>query len=127
MSSLAASFLDLMQIHSASGDSSVVAQSAVEIDFQSRLKRSLKSFGLFAGLAICCLPIPGLHFFLVPSFLFYGIYSGLSKWKQKYSLQMTGIVCPHCKQPLKNPVEFFSQLPLRIYCYGCRNQLRIQD
>ncbi len=95
------------------------------LNFNERIKRCLKSFSIGLGLALICLPIPGLHFFLVPFFLFYSVYSGYVKFRQNKSVHMFKEFCPLCQKEIKENTLYFDTLPHRFNCSECQSQLRV--
>lgn len=114
-----------MRIEDGSGRSRELKDACAKIGFGERVRRSLKSAGLYLGLALCSLPIPGLHFFLVPSFLILSLYFGRIKFKETSKINLAGELCPSCDQPIREAMVYFSGDSLRIYCYECRTQLKI--
>ncbi len=114
-----------MKIESSSGAYYVIKNSPQVFDLSKRVKRSLKAFAVGFALALGSLPLPGLHFFLVPAFLIYAIYSGVSRYKEENYIDLTEAKCPHCGKSIYDKGKYFKNLPIRIHCYECRSQLRI--
>ncbi|MGZ3773611.1 MAG: hypothetical protein ACXVCN_07855 [Bdellovibrio sp.] len=114
-----------MKIEDASGKSRDLKSENKELDFKARLKRSMKSAGLFLLLAVFSIPVPGLHFFLVPSFLVLALYLSVKRFSERYSVDLTEEICPVCEKSLHEGVVHFKQDHLRLYCSECRSQLRI--
>ncbi len=114
-----------LKIQTVSGEIVELPQSAVFIPLPERLKRSVKSASLGLGLALLALPIPGVHMFLVPSFLLFAVVSGGKKAREIYRMDLTGVACPTCQKPLNEKEVFAIKKVLRMYCRECRNQFRI--
>lgn len=114
-----------VNIESSSGQTYEISATTTNFDLNARIKRSSKALAIGLGLALASLPLPGLHFFLVPTFVLYSLYSAYSRFKETHHLNLNGIECPNCKSKLKEKDKYFHDLPLRIYCYECRSHLRI--
>lgn len=94
---------------------------------KQRMTRALKAalFGL--GLAVLAVPIPGVHFVLVPAFLIYAVYNGLRKFKETMWLDLTAVVCPNCQSSLNESLVYLNYEPARCYCFNCRSQLTLHS
>lgn len=115
-----------MNIQTDAGHSSPLPGQVIRLNTSQRIKRSLKGSGLFFGLAIASVFIPVFHFVLVPLFLILSIVVGFSRFKKINYIDMTNVRCPSCQHPLKESALYFNDEPQRLYCYECRNQLRIK-
>jgi len=114
-----------MKIESADGKSIEHAQEFTHYSTQVRIRRTINGFCIGLGLALCSLPIPGLHFFLVPGFLIFAFYSAYSRFNESYFINLIGSKCPNCTSLLSEKALHLKSLPGRLYCYECRTQLRI--
>lgn len=114
-----------MKIESNTMQSRLIQRPLVHLAFKDRIQRSAKSFFLGIGLALCALPIPGLHLVLVPTFLSFALYSGYSKFRQTKSIDLSGETCPVCQKVLKEKVIYSHSEILRLDCLECRSQLRL--
>lgn len=90
-----------------------------------RLKRSLKTFGVFFGLAIAAVFIPVLHFFLVPLFLLLSIVFSILKYKEVGMIDLSRFNCPSCHKPLNEKIFAFKENDTSIqrHCYECRKSV----
>ena len=117
----------MIKIQDNAGHVTNINQQISCLSSKQRLTRALKAalFGL--GLAIVALPIPGVHFVLVPAFLIFAFYNGLRKFKEAMSLDLTLVNCPCCQKNLNESMIYFSQEPIRSYCFNCRSQLTLHS
>lgn len=114
-------------IESGSSNPTPVVNPVETMNPKDRMLRALKSLGIGWGLALACLPIPGLHFVLVPGFLLFGIGAFVKKLSETQKLSLKGSACPQCGKPLKASILYFrSDLP-RLYCYECRHHLWLAE
>lgn len=80
---------------------------------------------MFVGGAFVCLPIPVLHMVLVPTMLLLSGVMGYATSKKKILLEWPEAKCPECGAAIPGEEGAVEELPLRIYCSSCRNQLSI--
>lgn len=92
-----------------------------------RVKRALQFLGLGMGLALLSLPLPGVHFVLVPGFLLFGIGAFFKKLRETRRLSLAGCRCPECGKPLKESLLYFGEDLPRVYCYECRHHLWLAE
>lgn len=97
------------------------------IKARERWTRSIKSSLFWLFLSICFVPVPGLHLILVPSFFLLAIYSGFTKLREVFKLDMIGLKCPSCHEDLNEKSLYFRGQELRIYCSSCRAQLTVRE
>ena len=94
-------------------------------DRRDRMVRALQYFGACWGLAIFCIALPILHFFLVPGLLIAGPLLGFYIFDQA-SVVLGGFgKCPKCSEELKierGPEKF----PMKDVCSRCYENVRVQ-
>lgn len=97
------------------------------LNFEDRVQRGLKFFGIYFLIALGSVAVPVLHFFLVPLFLILSLYQGVTKYHQMRCLNLEDEICPVCNKTLKNGIGYFEEDTLRTNCRSCRTQLIIKD
>jgi hypothetical protein len=101
------------------------AQVVVEhLTLQARLARAGMAGGAGLALALIALPIPLVHFVLVPAALLLGITFGVVRLKQQEIFSSAEGVCPFCgtRQRLGLAGRVF-RLPRRVFCSNCQREL----
>jgi hypothetical protein len=89
-----------------------------------RVRRAALAFAAGAALAIIALPIPLVHFVLVPGALLLGlIFAGL-RLNQREIIRSAKGACPYCgtRQRLGLAGRVF-RLPREVFCERCRRPL----
>ncbi len=90
---------------------------------RARFKRATKTSAILFGLAVACLPIPPIHWVLVPAFLIAAIVSFFIRIGTDELLDGQ-IACPKCQ----GSFELESQppaWPLDLTCHKCKAQLTV--
>ena len=89
-----------------------------DVELSERVWRSLKIFGICFGLALLSVPIPVLHFVLVPGFLLGSILLGREGWKTKAEILQGEFTCPNCnhQHEIQRRAEHF---PYSTRCERC--------
>lgn len=117
----------MIQIECGNATPTLVSTEPESLPPPRRMQRALKFLGGFWGAALVSVPIPGLHFVLVPGFFLAGIGAFFIKLRETRRLALQGAVCPACGKPLKDAVlHFGAELP-RLYCYECRQHLWLSE
>src|SRR4051812_47737493 len=101
------------------------AQVVVEsLTLRARLIRAGAVGGAGLALALIALPIPLVHFVLVPAALLLGITMGAIRLGQREIFSSAEGVCPFCGtgQRLGLSGRVF-RLPRRVYCSNCQREL----
>jgi hypothetical protein len=109
------------------GKSHNLINQPIVLQYNERVKRGFKAFGLNFLFAMMSVFIPVLHFFLVPLFLFLSVYQGIAKFKQTRRLDLNDEVCPVCMKSLGSGMGFMEGDILRTVCKACRSKLVIRD
>jgi hypothetical protein len=107
------------------GCSPTTAQIVVEtLSTGQRLRRSALALGAGAGLAIVALPIPLVHFVLVPGALLLGLIFAGIRLRQREIIQSAEGSCPYCSthQRLGLAGRVF-RLPREVFCSRCGRAL----
>jgi ribosomal protein S27AE len=89
-----------------------------------RRKKAFRSFLPFGGLALMCIPIPLLHFILVPLFVGLGAVKSWSYLSAKGVITRGEVACPRCSEKV-----YFANVPenwpLKLLCEKCGYPLRM--
>jgi hypothetical protein len=92
-----------------------------------RVKRAAVIFGAFLVGAAIAIPIPLVHFVLVPTALILGAVFALLRLRQREIFQSAGGRCPFCSTEQSFTVMGRFKLPKRLYCSSCRRQLMLEE
>jgi hypothetical protein len=88
-----------------------------------RLKRAATVFGLALILALIALPIPVVHFILVPGALLLGAILAMVRLGQREIFRSTYGRCPFCATEQSFTVMGRFSLPKTLYCGSCQREL----
>jgi hypothetical protein len=98
------------------------------LTLQQRVIRSLTIVALGIALAVVALPIPLVHFVLVPASLILGLVIGMSRFRQREIFRLAEGPCPLCgaKQRLGLAGRAF-RLPRQVFCKSCGRALDLGE
>ena len=87
-----------------------------------RLKKALKSFGIFAVAAVFSAFIPILHFILVPALTIGAFFMGFNSYFDNQEIEAGEMICSKCKtvQLVEARAEIY---PLIYECDKCGSRL----
>jgi hypothetical protein len=111
------------------GSSATEAQVVVEqLTLKARLRRAAVVAGGGLVVALIGLPIPLVHFVLVPAALLLGLILGIMRLRHKEIFSSAEGVCPFCGtgQRLGLSGKAF-RLPRRVFCSNCRRELDLGE
>jgi hypothetical protein len=91
-----------------------------------RLKRAAVVFGAFIAVAVVALPIPIVHFVLVPAGLLLAVTLGA--WRLREGVIFRGVEgrCPFCGADQRFPLMGRFRLPRALDCENCRRRLTLE-
>lgn len=92
-----------------------------------RLKRAVTVFGLGFGLALIAIPIPVVHFVLVPGALGLGTILAGVKLHQRKIFRAAYGRCPFCATNQSFTVMGRFQLPKTLHCTACQRELVLEE
>lgn len=92
-----------------------------------RMKRVAVIFGAFLIGAVIAIPIPLVHFVLVPTALILGAVLALSRLRQREIFRSAGGRCPFCSTEQTFTVMGSFKLPKKLYCSSCQRQLMLDE
>ncbi len=90
------------------------------------VSKAIKTLFSFWGIAVLCVFIPVLHFFLVPLFLIIGIFFSIRTLKYKFTIRVGSFLCPECSKhnSIKN---LWFAAEARFRCAHCAAQIVIDQ
>lgn len=97
------------------------------LDPADRLKRAGVAFGAGLALAVIALPIPIVHFMLVPGALVLGLVLGIRRLGQGQTFRRGSGACPYCGKQQDFTIVGRFHLPKRVYCSSCQRELFIES
>jgi hypothetical protein len=91
-----------------------------------RLKRAAVVFGAFIAVAVIALPIPIVHFVLVPAGLLLAFTLGA--WRLREGVIFRGVEgrCPLCGAEQRFPLMGRFRVPRPVDCEHCRRRLTLE-
>jgi len=92
---------------------------------QDRLKRASKILGICWGIAIVCIPIPLIHFTVLPLALIAGIVLFFKNLKQESLITGGQGTCPECRKIFKVG-KATNKFPLNEMCEHCQTSVEIK-
>ena len=92
-----------------------------------RFKRAATIFGLGLVLALIALPIPLVHFILVPGALLVGAVLAIIRLGQAEVFRTATGRCPFCGKDQRFSVMGRFRLPKKLYCSSCQRQLLLEE
>jgi hypothetical protein len=92
-----------------------------------RLKRAAVIFGASLLGAAIAIPIPLVHFVLVPGALLLGMGFGLMRLRQREIFRRAEGRCPFCLAEQSFTVMGRFQLPKKLHCSTCQRQLMLDE
>lgn len=93
-----------------------------QLDDATRWKRALRSAGIVFGIAVACLPIPPLHWFITPTFLIASVVLLVRRLGQGTVIGGGGGPCPQCGKAIELEVQT-PHWPLETVCPHCRRSV----
>jgi hypothetical protein len=97
-----------------------------ELSTAERLKRAAVVFGAFVAVAIIALPIPIVHFVVVPGGLLLAVSLGLLRLREGKVFRSVAGRCPFCGTEQTFPVLGRFRLPREVDCGTCHRRLTLE-
>ena len=97
-----------------------------ELSRAERLKRAAVVFGAFVAVAIIALPIPIVHFVVVPGGLLLAVSLGLLRLREGQVFRSVEGRCPFCGTEQAFPVLGRFRLPREVGCSNCHRRLTLE-
>ena len=96
------------------------------LTMRERLTRAAGIFGLSLVLALIAVPIPVVHFVLVPGALFLGMVFALVRLRQREIFRAAHGRCPFCGTEQNFTVMGRFSLPKTLHCVSCQRELVLE-
>jgi hypothetical protein len=90
-----------------------------------RLKRAAVVFGAFIAVAVIALPIPIVHFVVVPAGLLLAVTMGAWRLRESVVFRSVEGRCPLCGVEQRFPVLGRYRLPRTVDCQHCHRRLTL--
>ena len=97
-----------------------------ELSTAERLKRAAVIFGAFLAVAIIAIPIPIVHFVVVPGGLLLAFTLGLLRLREGQIFRAVDGRCPFCGTEQAFPVLGRFRLPRKVDCAKCHRRLTLE-
>ena len=96
------------------------------LDLRQRVMRGAMILAGALAVAVIALPIPLVHFILVPGALFLGLVLGVVRFRQREIFWLAEGACPFCgtQQRLGLAGRMF-RLPRQVFCQHCGRHLEL--
>ncbi len=91
-----------------------------------RMRKAIKSFFIFFGLAIASIFVPILHFFLVPGFLILSIFMAINAYSDSQEIANLDLKCAKCGTSVTLAEKRQEQYPFWVKCPSCQTEYRIE-
>ena len=98
-----------------------------DLTLSERLKRAAVVFGAFVAVAIVALPIPIVHFVVVPGGLLLAVTLGAARLGQGQIFRGVEGCCPYCGTEQQFSLFGRFRLPRRVNCVGCHRVLTLEE
>jgi hypothetical protein len=97
-----------------------------ELTMQDRLKRAAVVFAAFIAVALIALPIPIVHFVVVPGGLLLAFVLGALRLREGEIFRGAEGRCPFCGTEQRFPLFGRFRLPRAVNCTSCRRRLLLE-
>ena len=97
-----------------------------ELTPRDRLKRAAVVFGAFVAVALIAIPIPIVHFVLVPGGLLLAVVLGVVRLGQSRIFRGAEGRCPFCGTEQQFSLFGRFRLPRRVDCASCHRRLSLE-
>jgi hypothetical protein len=97
-----------------------------ELSKAERLKRAAVVFAAFVAVAVIALPIPIVHFVLVPGGLLLAISLGLLRLREGEIFRAVNGRCPFCGTDQTFSILGRFRLPREVDCASCHRRLTLE-
>jgi hypothetical protein len=115
-----------LRLHGFGAPSGEARAEIAELEPAERIKRAAVVFGAFLAVAIVALPIPIVHFMLVPGGLLLAfVFGGLRLREQAIFRDVSG-GCPFCGTQQHFPLFGRFRLPKDVHCAKCGRKLTLE-
>ena len=118
--------LDL-RLHGFGAPTAPACAKIAELAPADRVKRAAVVFGAFVAIAIVALPIPIVHFMVVPGGLLLAFVLGGLRLREDAIFRDVSGRCPFCGTEQHFPLFGRFRLPKDIHCAKCGRKLTLEE
>jgi hypothetical protein len=97
-----------------------------ELSPVERMKRAAAMFGAFIAVALVALPIPIVHFVVVPAGLLLAVALGALRLREAEIFRSVEGRCPFCGTDQSFAILGRFRLPRQVDCASCRRRLMLE-
>jgi hypothetical protein len=115
-----------LQLHGFGAPSAAARAEIAELEPAERIKRAAIVFGAFVAVAIVALPIPIVHFMLVPGGLLLAFVLGGLRLREGAIFREVSGACPFCGSEQRFPLFGRFRLPKDVHCVSCGRRLTLE-
>ncbi|HXF02134.1 MAG TPA: hypothetical protein VN601_04015 [Arthrobacter sp.] len=115
-----------LDLHGFGAPPGTARANVAELTTADRLKRSAVVFGAFVTVAIIALPIPIVHFVLVPGGLLLAVLFGALRLRDGVIFRGVQGRCPFCGTEQQFSLFGRFRLPRQVNCVNCRRRLTLE-
>jgi hypothetical protein len=115
-----------LQLHGFGAPPSGAKAEVAELEGRERVKRAAVIFGAFIAVAIVALPIPIVHFVLVPGGLLLAVVLGALRLREGSVFQGVEGRGPFCGTDQRFALAGRFRLPKDLHCISCKRRLVLE-
>ncbi|HKT59070.1 MAG TPA: hypothetical protein VJQ46_03405 [Gemmatimonadales bacterium] len=116
-----------LRLHGFGAPTAPARAEIAELAPTDRIKRAAVVFGAFVAVAIVALPIPIVHFMLVPGGLLLAFVLGGLRLREAAIFRDVSGRCPFCGTEQHFPLFGRFRLPRAVYCSNCGRKLTLEE
>jgi hypothetical protein len=116
-----------LRLHGFGAPTAPARAEIAELAPADRLKRAAVVFGAFVAVAIVALPIPIVHFMLVPGGLLLAVVLGGLRLRENAIFRDVSGGCPFCGTEQHFPLFGRFRLPKDLHCANCGRKLTLEE
>lgn len=116
-----------LQLHGFGAPAAPAQAEIAELAPAERFKRAAVVFGAFVAVAIVALPIPIVHFMLVPGGLLLAVVLGGLRLRERAIFRDVSGGCPFCGTQQHFPLFGRFRLPKDVHCSSCGRKLTLEE
>jgi hypothetical protein len=116
-----------LQLHGFGAPLAPAQAEVAELAPRDRLKRAAAIFGTFIAVAIIAIPIPIVHFVVVPGGLLLAFLLGAVRLREGAIFRGVRGKCPFCGTEQQFPLYGRFSLPKSLHCSNCGRKLTLDE
>jgi hypothetical protein len=115
-----------LRLHGFGAPAAPARAEIADLALADRFKRAAVIFGAFVAVAIIALPIPIVHFMLVPGGLLLAVLLGGLRLRENAIFRDVSGGCPFCGTQQHFPLFGRFRLPKDVHCANCGRKLTLE-